>query len=224
MPSKEDKNKALREELKEQITDNSIEELIITKQQLDELKDSMEEMQEELYKYKELLQRKQAEFVNYKKRVVVERENSSRYAIEKFLEDLLPAIDSLEKAAETSGKSNDINGIREGIINVEKLFKSVLAKNGIKSFESINKEFDPNYHEAMQVEESDKYNTDTVIKEWQKGYMMGKKVLRHSKVTVVKSTKPHNNNQGIDLDTDKTEEEKINEGIENIKTKYSENN
>jgi molecular chaperone GrpE len=223
MSSQDEKNKALKEELKEQITDNCIEELMITKQHLDELKDTVSELQGEVNKYRDLLQRKQAEFVNYKKRVITEKENLSKYAIEKVIDELLPVADSLEKAIEMS-EHNDGKGIREGVLMVEKLFKGILQKNGVKEIESVNKEFDPNYHEAMQVQESDEYDKDTVVKEWQKGYMIGDKVLRHSKVTVVKAkhNEDENNidyNYNEDDDTDPIDEE-----IQGIQTNFNDEN
>lgn len=221
MASQDEKNKALKEELKEQITDNCIEELMITKQHLDELKDTVSDLQNEVGKYKDLLQRKQAEFVNYKKRVITEKENLSKYAIEKVIEELLPVADSLEKAIEMS-EHNDGKGIREGVLMVEKLFKGILQKNGVKEIDSINKEFDPNYHEAMQVQESDEYNKDTVVKEWQKGYMIGDKVLRHSKVTVVKAKHEEMNYQN---DDDENNNNDIDSEIEGIQTNFDgENN
>ncbi len=216
MPSQEEKNKTLKEELKEQITDNCIEELMITKQHIDELKDTVSELQSEIDKYKDLLQRKQAEFINFKKRVTIEKENLSKYAIEKLIEELLPVVDGLEKAIETSETNKSLDGLKEGILMVEKLLKSIFTKNGVIPIESLNKEFDPNYHEAMQVQESDEYDTDTVIREWQKGYMLGDKVLRHSKVSVMKSTKPHqvNNIQEEKSNANNTTEKPLEEQID----------
>ncbi len=222
MSSQEDKNKTLKEELQEQITDNCIEELMITKQHLDEIKDTNKELKEELNKYKDLLQRKQAEFVNYKKRVANEKEQISKYAIEKIIEELLPVADSLEKAIEMSNKSNDLNGIKEGLLMVEKMFKNTLTKNGVHPIPGEGEEFDPNYHEAMQVEESDEYDKDTVIKEWQKGYMIGNKVLRHSKVSVVKASNNNPLNENYDNIDNQFIDKNINEEIEGIQTDFSE--
>ncbi len=198
MQSQEDKNKALKEELKEQITDNCIEELMITKQHLDELRDKNANLEEELSKCKDLLQRKQAEFVNFKKRVTNEKEQISKYAIEKILEDMLPVADSIEKAIETSDNTKNIEGIKEGLLMVEKMFKNTLAKNGVHPIPGEGEEFDPNYHEAMQIEESQEYDRDTVVKEWQKGYTIGNKVLRHSKVSVAKASSTNDNTSNDD--------------------------
>jgi molecular chaperone GrpE len=90
----------IKRRIKRTITDNCIEELMITKQHIDELKDTVSELQSEIDKYKDLLQRKQAEFINFKKRVTIEKENLSKYAIEKLIEELLPVVDGLEKAIE----------------------------------------------------------------------------------------------------------------------------
>jgi molecular chaperone GrpE len=220
MSSQEDKNKTLKEELQEQITDNCIEELMITKQHLDEIKDENKELKKEIDKYKDLLQRKQAEFVNYKKRVANEKEQISKYAIEKIIEDLLPLADSMEKAIEMANKSRDVKGIKEGLMMVEKMFKGILSKNDVHPIPGVGEEFDPNYHEAMQVEESDDYDKDTVVKEWQKGYMIGKKVLRHSKVSVVKAS----NNNPVMNNEEKTnnKEKSFDEEIEGIQTDFNE--
>lgn len=219
MSSKEENNKTLKDELKEQITDNCIEELMITKQHIDELKDTVEDLKGEINKYKDLLQRKQAEFVNFKKRVTVEKENLSKYANEKILEEMLPVADSLEKALEMADTSNDMKGIKDGVHMVEKLFKGILTKNGVKEIPGEGYEFDPNLHEAMQVQESDEYDHDTVIKEWQKGYMLGDKVLRHSKVMVMKSTKE----EYTTSENQNNDDNSIDEGIQDIKTDFNEN-
>ncbi len=216
--SSQENNKVLKEELKEQITDSSIEELMIAKQQIDELKDENNELKEELDRCKDLLQRKQAEFSNFQKRVKTEKEQISKYAIEKILEDMLPVADSLEKAIETSTTSKNIDGIKEGLLMVEKMFKNTLSKNDVHPIPGVGEEFDPNYHEAMQVEESQEYDKDTVVKEWQKGYTIGNKVLRHSKVSVVRASNITNTQSS----TEENNEENINKGLEEIETDFKE--
>lgn len=137
---------------------------------------------------KELLgtvQRVQAEFENYKKRVEKEKAEFTRIACSGLIEELLPILDTFELALKnTEDKEEFVKGVE---MIYAQLF-STFEKIGLKPIECEGKKFDPYLHEALMQEESDK-EEGIVIEEFQKGYSLNGKVIRHSKVKVSKGKK-----------------------------------
>ena len=126
------------------------------------------------------LQRLQAEFENYKKRVDKEKEEFVKYAKAGLIQRLLPTLDTF-KIALKSTKDNE--KFVKGMEMVYAQFVSTLRSEGLKPIEAIGKKFDHYLHEVMLKEESDK-DEGIVLEELQKGYMLNDKVLRHSKVKI----------------------------------------
>jgi len=132
----------------------------------------------------------QAEFENFKKRNIREKEENLKYANEKLIKDLLPVIDNLERALNHAGEPGSAKNISEGIqLTLNDLFK-VLEKAGLNRIEAIGKVFDPTYHEALLQEDRDDIDPDLVVSEFEKGYILNGRLLRPSKVSV--SRKPDN--------------------------------
>lgn len=180
-------NKNLEEELKEQIGDSGIEEIMILNQQLAEKDEKILDLMNKVEEYEDLLKRTRAEFENYRKRTNQEKEQLRITATEKVMLDLLGIVDNLEKALEASEGETDSQSLREGIILIDKQFKTLLSKFEVTQIPALGKEFDPNYHEAIQVQQGENNDKDIVIKEWQKGYMIGDKILRTARVVVSKA-------------------------------------
>jgi len=126
-------------------------------------------------------QRAQADFVNYKRRTEQERLEFNRYANAELAREMLSALDDLERALEAVPPKLAGDEWVEGIRLVERKFKSSLDAQGITPMESLGEPFDPNYHEALR---QDKGKEGIVTEVFQKGYMMGDKVLRPAKVVV----------------------------------------
>ncbi len=137
-----------------------------TKQkQIEELKKIAEE-------YKQLLQRTQADFQNYMKRVEKEKTEEKEKAQAEIIKQILPIIDSLEQAVQQKKEL-------EPVLNQA---KQILRKIGVAEIE--NKEFDPSKHEAlMTAKEKDKKENE-ILEVFQKGYMFKDKIIRTSKVKV----------------------------------------
>lgn len=126
-----------------------------------------------------------AELENFRKRKELEVMNFKKYAAEKALLEMLPIIDSVELAcahANTDGSQQKT--LLEGVNLIQKQFKSALEKLGVRPIEALNNKFDPNFHQAISQEEHKDIESDTVVKEMQKGYMLEDKVLRASMVVV----------------------------------------
>ncbi|MBT3407815.1 nucleotide exchange factor GrpE [Candidatus Woesearchaeota archaeon] len=128
------------------------------------------------------LQRLQAEFDNYRKRSENEKKDFANYALRNTILDLLPILDNFSLAL-MNIKEND--EFTKGVELIYAQFFTTLEKIGLKKIDTKDKMFDPNYHEVLMNEESDK-EKDIILEEFQIGYMLGDKVLRPSKVKIAK--------------------------------------
>jgi molecular chaperone GrpE len=129
-----------------------------------------------------------AEFENYKKRKERETTDFRKYANEAFVKELLPVVDNLERAMETSADHDDaVSCILEGVdLTLKEIFK-VLDKFAVKAVDAVGNPFDPTYHQAVMQEESEEHPENTVIKELQKGYTIHDRLLRPAMVVVAKA-------------------------------------
>jgi molecular chaperone GrpE len=127
-----------------------------------------------------------AEFENYKKRMERDTNDFRKFANEALIKDILPIVDNLERALEISEGDNQktYQGIREGVEMTLKGLLDSLKKYGVVPIESLEQPFDPNFHQAVMQEESDRYPESTVSQELQKGYMMQDRLLRPAMVVV----------------------------------------
>ena len=136
------------------------------------------------------LQRTQAEFENYKKKIDKDKAEFVKYAKAEIIHKILPTLDTFQISLKnTSDKEKFVKGIE---MVYAQLF-SLLEAEGLKPIESIGKKFDPYLHEVMLKEKSDKED-GVVLEELQKGYMLNDKVLRHSKVKVSEKDKTKTQN------------------------------
>ena len=141
-----------------------------------------ENIKEELEKEKEKYQRLQAEYSNYIRRTNMEKETIGVFANEKIITELIPVIDSMERAVEACDNKED--KLFEGITLVHRQLKDTLAKFGVEEIEAEDAEFDPNLHLAVMQESVDGVEANKVVMVLQKGYKLGTKVIRPSMVKV----------------------------------------
>ncbi len=145
-----------------------------------------------------------AEFENYQKRMEREMNDFRKFANESLIKDILPIVDNLERALEIPYENNEsaFNGMREGVQMTLKGLQESLEKFGVVSIDSLDKPFDPNFHQAVMQEESEGHPDNTVSKELQKGYVMRERLLRPAMVVVSKkpASKP-------DIEPQTTEDE-----------------
>ena len=138
----------------------------------------------------ELLQdkllRAQAEIENIRRRSAKESEAIRKFAIERLARDLLPVLDSLEKAIEACGDtdSEDGNALAEGVQLSLKLFIDILEKEGLSLVDPIREPFDPQFHEALTVVPNPDMEANSVMEVVQKGYILNGRVIRAAKVVV----------------------------------------
>ncbi|HEY6953212.1 MAG TPA: nucleotide exchange factor GrpE [Bacteroidota bacterium] len=138
--------------------------------------------------FKDLMYRKAAEFENYKKRTENEIASVVKFANENLIGELLPVLDDFERSIKAAKVSKDFESLYRGLeLIYQKLVKS-LEKRGVKTFETVGKEFNVEFHDALlQIPRQD-VAPHTVLEEIEKGYMLNERVIRHAKVVV--STTP----------------------------------
>lgn len=127
-----------------------------------------------------------AEMENFRKRAERERENQLKYGSEKILRDLLDVVDNFERTVDMLKFDEDqkVKNIVIGLDMVKKIFLDSLGKHGLTQLESLGKDFDPNFHEAMAQEYQEAKRPNEVLKEFQKGYVLNGRLLRAAKVVV----------------------------------------
>ncbi len=148
------------------------------------LEERVLKLEEENSTLKDQYLRKQADFENFRKRMIREKEEAIKYANSVLLLDIVSIIDDFERAIKSSQDSKDFESFYSGIELIEKQFTGMLERKwGLVRFESEGQTFDPEKHEAIAMEERDT-DTQIVLEDYQKGYMLHDRVLRHAKVKV----------------------------------------
>jgi len=149
------------------------------------LQEDIIRLEEETGNLRDQLLRKQADFDNFRKRMFREKEELIKYANTALLSDLISVIDDFERAIGSAESSTDFESFLSGIKLIEKQFVGMLERDwGLKRMVTVGKEFDPQEHEALMMEECEECTTQTVLEDFQKGYFLHDRVLRHAKVKV----------------------------------------
>lgn len=141
--------------------------------------------------YQEQMLRAQAEMQNVRRRAEIDVEKAHKFALEKFVKELLPVADSLEKAVEsTEGHDNAgeaVASIREGVEMTLNLFMSSLKKFNVEQINPVGEPFDPQQHEAMSMVPAPDAEPNSVVAVVQKGYLLNGRVVRPAMVVVAKA-------------------------------------
>jgi molecular chaperone GrpE len=153
--------------------------------ELAELKVSLEAKERHNKELIDRLQRLQADFENYKKRMARENEELFRRFEDSILLEILPVYDNFERAFRTFNKNNDKDSFIEGIERIFAQFHSFLANKGIQLIPAMGETFDPLLHEALITVETTEAG-GKVLEEFERGYRRAGRVLRPSKVKVSK--------------------------------------
>ncbi len=136
-------------------------------------------------KYDQML-RKIAEYDNAKKRADRRAEESSKYAVEGVIKDIIPVIDSVERAVESTNESKDFDALSEGVQLIHKQLLDSLQRRSVNPIDAVGTNFDPTRHEAIMHVESEDVPENAVIEEYQRGYTLHERVIRPSMVSVSK--------------------------------------
>jgi len=143
----------------------------------------VEALQSELEETRDLLRRKQAEFDNYRKRVEREQKEFVNHAAAELVLTVLPVLDNLERALESSDTASE-DQIREGVAIIYRQFHDSLKKSGLREVEALGEDFDPHVHEAVARVDSTDHREGEVLEVLQKGYFFKDRLLRPAMVKV----------------------------------------
>ncbi len=139
---------------------------------------------EEIGLLKDRLLRLTAEFDNFRKRTVREKEEFRKFASENLLLELIEVYDNFERAMESAKGTDDVGSVVKGVEMVFKQFVSILEKEGLQKMECMGAEFNPHEHEAMMHVEHPDHEENTIIGICRPGFYLHSKVLRPAAVTV----------------------------------------
>ena len=144
--------------------------------------EEIEKLTAELKETDSSLKRLRADFENYRRRTVKEKEDLSSFVTANLIKDLLPLVDNFERAM--GSDDNDPAAFRQGIAMIAGQLGEILAKNGLAVINTKGAKFDPNYHQAVMRVENPDVEDGTIVAELQKGYMVKDRVIRPAMVQV----------------------------------------
>ncbi len=150
------------------------------------IKERMGRLKEERDDYLEALKRERASFLNYKK----EADQKTTHQIERvkreMISSLLTVLDNFQRAAEEAKRRESEDDLIMGMLRIKDQLERFLKDEGVEEINTNNKEFDPIYHEAIEVVDCDNEESGKITEELQKGYLYKNEVIRPSKVKVTK--------------------------------------
>ena len=149
--------------------------------EIEALKKDLSDKEKSLEEQKQQYLRLYAEFDNFKKRSIKEKQQTYTDAKADALSAFLPVIDNIERAVSSDGDAEDI---KKGVELIMKQVSEVMAANDISEIEAMGKTFDPNIHNAVMHIDDESFGEQEICDVFQKGYKIGEKVVRHSVVKV----------------------------------------
>ncbi len=174
-------NKNDSKELKKDVEDKDKHEANVEflQQQLKKIQDESKENLDKVI-------RAQAEMENLRKRTVRDVENAHKYALEKFINELIPVLDSLELGLSASENTINVDELYKGIELTIEMFNKVLEKFGVKIIDPQAEKFNPELHEAVSMQEIEDFESGIVVRVMQKGYSLNERLIRPAMVVVAK--------------------------------------
>jgi len=146
--------------------------------------DLMETLKAQLAESESHLKRMMADFDNARKRQAAERESLIKFAAEQVVLNLLPVVDNFDRAMGAAQTATDVATVIQGIELIYRQLQDVLTKAGAAPIEATGQTFDPERHEAVQRVPADDQPDNTVVEEFQRGYLLNGKVIRPALVKV----------------------------------------
>ena len=147
------------------------------------------ELQAKVTEQNDSVLRAQAEVQNIRRRSERDVENAHKFALDKFSSDLLPIIDSLERAIEAaeSVEGEAVKAMRDGVELTLKMFVDTLGKHGIEQLNPVGEPFNPEFHQAMSMVPNPEMDPNSVMAVMQKGYVLKGRLVRPAMVVVSKA-------------------------------------
>ncbi|MBB3104054.1 nucleotide exchange factor GrpE [Azomonas macrocytogenes] len=160
----------------------------VTPEAGEDLAARVQSLEEQLAAAQDQSLRAVAELQNIRRRAEQDVEKAHKFALERFSGDLLSVVDSLERGLELSSPDDEaIKPMREGVELTLKLFLDTLARYQLVALDPVGEPFDPEHHQAMAMEESAQVEPNSVLRVFQKGYLLNGRLLRPAMVVVSKA-------------------------------------
>jgi molecular chaperone GrpE len=173
-----DENKTeVNEEVVEQTEEN-------TEQPTVDLEGRIKDLEEEVNNWKTDYYKVFADMENLKRRLEKEHQNSLKFMLQSFIEELLPVLDNFERSLNVVDASEEVQSFLKGNQMIYNQLIEILKKNGVEVIEAEGKEFDPNFHQAVMMVQDENFESGVVVEELQKGYKLKDRVIRASLVKV----------------------------------------
>jgi molecular chaperone GrpE len=181
---KEDKEEDKQLDLEENQQPDAEEQMIsIPKAEYEQLQLSRNNAAEALEK----MLRIRADFENSRKRLERDKTDFIKYANDQIISQLIPFVDDFKRAFAAADQTKDFEVLHRGVEMILKHLIELLKQKGVTEIEAVGKKFDPAFHEAMLQVETDEHPENTIVEEFQKGYLLNDRVLRAAKVKVAKA-------------------------------------
>lgn len=165
---------------------------------VDESAKKLTETEQQVAQYKDLLLRKAAEFENYKKRADNESATIIRFANEDLIGEIIPVLDDFERFLKSAKEQKNHEVLSRGVELVYQKLLKTLESQGVKAFETVGKEFDVRYHDALMQVHREGVPPHIILEEVEKGYLLNDKVIRHAKVVVSSASQQQDSPQTED--------------------------
>lgn len=150
----------------------------------DQLQQELEAAREEAAKHLDTAQRVQADFENFRRRNTREVDEMRKRAGQRIIEELLPILDNLERAIEHTVQGGDLAHLLKGVEMVHQQITDVFGKEGVEISDPFGESFDPSIHQAVGQREDTEVPDGTIVEVFQKGYLLGGRVVRPAMVVV----------------------------------------
>lgn len=160
------------------------------KSEVEILKEKLSQVEQERDMFKDQLYRKAADYENFRRQKEREAAAFLKFAEEGLIKKLLPTLDDLERVIKNADKfltgNPDAKIYVDGVKLIQQKLLKTLEERGVTRIESLGKKFDVNYHEALTQQPTSNAEPETIVEEFEPGYMLHDKVIRHAKVVVAK--------------------------------------
>ena len=150
---------------------------------LSDLKKELKEKNRQIKEYETRIKYLQADFDNFEKRVVKEKEEIKKLAKEELILKLIDVYENLERAV-NNGRQTKKKDLLKGIEMTHRQLGKILRDEGLEEIKAVGEKFDPFLHEAVMKENREDYEEGIILEEYQRGYKLNDKVIRYSKVKV----------------------------------------
>ncbi|WP_108669594.1 nucleotide exchange factor GrpE [Peribacillus acanthi] len=185
--SEEKKNETLNEELVQE--NDTIEPIFAEENQAVNEEDTSEqsilaELEAKANEWENRYLRLQADFENSRRRTKLDLEAAQKYRVQNLASDLLQSLDNFERALKIPAEHEETKSLMQGMEMVYKGIMEALKREGVEAMDTVGQPFDPHMHQAVMQVQDENFESNVVVEEFQKGYMLKDRVLRPAMVKV----------------------------------------